>query len=343
MSANALPKSSSLPLPLLALLERHAPGHAASALPPELWRKVLFAPVEEILSRPGKAFRAHLVEASWRLLGRDDDAPKDLSAIVEILHAGSMVVDDIEDGSDTRRGGPAIHKMFGTPVALNAGNWMYFLPFEILGRMELAPEVQALLTNKMLATLNACHRGQALDLALCVSDVEQELVADVVAETTTLKTGALMGLAAVLGGGAAGARGKTLEALERFGTRLGVALQKLDDLGNLCGGKDPEKRHEDLRNGRLGWPWAWAAQSLEAEAYEKLVAAARDVQTSAKSQTEGVDWLSARLKAVAGVERRTAIAAEVMSSLRDLECVFGRSPTTAFLRNEVSRLEASYG
>jgi len=343
MSAQPLPQSSFAESPLLALLERQWPSSVASTLPVELWRKVLLGPVQEILSRPGKSFRAHLVQAAWKLAERDDEAPFELVAIVEVLHAGSMIVDDIEDGSRTRRGAPAIHEMYGIPVALNAGNWMYFWPFEVLQGLQLSPEIELLLTTRMLATLSACHRGQALDLAVHVGEVAQAQVANVVAETTALKTGALVGLAAALGGGAAGARGKKLEALERFACKLGVALQKLDDLGNLSGGKDPDKRYEDLKNGRLGWPWAWAAETLEPEAFAKLVAAAKDVQTNHTKGDDGVEWLAARLKAVAGVERRAAISAEVMSSLRELECVFGRNPTTAFLRNEVSRLEASYG
>ena len=339
----ALRKPQSAASPLLALLEGHNPHGVTSSLPAALWHRVLLAPAEEILSRPGKAFRAHVVEAAWRLLDRDDDVPKELVAIVEILHAGSMVVDDIEDGSKTRRGGPAIHTMYGTPMALNAANWMYFWPFDVLKSLELPAETECLLMNRMLTTLGACHRGQALDLAIHVGDVEQKHVPAVVAEATALKTGALVSLAAALGGGAAGARGKTLQALERFGLRLGSALQKLDDLGNLSGGKDPDKRHEDLKNGRLGWPWAWAAETLEPEAFEKLVAAARDVQGRSDQPEDGLEWLAARLKSVAGTERRAEITTEVMASLRDLECVFGRNPTTAFLRNEVSRLEASYG
>lgn len=343
MSAQPSEKASAAISPAMSLLQRQWTGAAASNLPAELWQRVLLSPVQEILSRPGKAFRGHLVQAAWKLMDRDDEAPVELEALIEILHAGSMVVDDIEDGSITRRGGPAIHTLYGVPVALNAGNWMYFWPFEVLRGLKLSPELELLLTNRMLTTLCACHRGQALDVAVHVGDIVQGQVRAVVAETTVLKTGALMGLAAALGGAAAGARGKTLEALERFGTSLGVALQKLDDLGNLNGGKDPDKRYEDLKNGRLGWPWAWAADSLEPDAFDKLVAVAKDVHANAGAHDGGVEWLAARLKAVAGAERRSAIATELTVSLRGVESVFGRNATTAFLRQEVARLEASYG
>lgn len=342
MSAQPMPKTESAPAPLASLLERHW-ASSRSSLPLALWRKVLLGPVEEILSRPGKAFRAHLVEAAWRLVAPDREPPAELGAVIEVLHAGSMVVDDIEDGSSTRRGGPALHTLYGVPLALNAGNWMYFWPFELLRGLALPPHTESLLIGRTLTTLSDCHRGQALDVGVLVGDVEQARVADVVAETTALKTGALMGLAGALGAGAAGASGHLLEAAERFGRRLGFALQQLDDLGNLSGHKDPDKRHEDLRNGRLGWPWAWAAESLDADAFGKLVAAAIDLRNQGGDKTAGCEWLAARLKAVAGAERRRQIGQEVLSASRDLECVFGRTPVTAFLRNEIARLEASYG
>jgi hypothetical protein len=52
--------------------------------------------------------------------------------VVEFIHAGSLVVEDIEDGSRIRRGRVALHVRYGMPVALNAGNWLYFWPFELL-------------------------------------------------------------------------------------------------------------------------------------------------------------------------------------------------------------------
>ncbi len=343
MSAQPLPTTESAVAPLLVLLERQWPKMSPSALPLELWRKVLLGPVEDMLARPGKAFRAHLVEAAWALVASDREVPKELGAVVEVLHAGSMVVDDIEDNSSTRRGAPALHAAYGLPVALNAGNWMYFWPFEILRSLQLAPAIEGLLMGRMVTTLCDCHRGQALDVAVFIGEIAQTHVPAVVAETTALKTGALMSLAASMGAAAAGAEPYQLVALETFGRRLGIALQKLDDLGNLSGHKDPAKRHEDLKNGRLSWPWAWAAESLDVEAFAKLTNEAMQVRGASSEQASGLEWLAARLKATAGPDRRQKVGAEVMGALRDLECVFGRNPTTAFLRNEITRLEASYG
>ena len=51
---------------------------------------------------------------------------------MELTHAGSLIIDDIEDGARTRRGGPAAHLEFGVDLAVNAGNLVYFLPTRLL-------------------------------------------------------------------------------------------------------------------------------------------------------------------------------------------------------------------
>ncbi|MFO0131652.1 MAG: polyprenyl synthetase family protein [bacterium] len=51
-----------------------------------------------------------------------------MAALGEIIHNGSLIIDDIEDGSDLRREKPCVHKIYGTDVAVNAGNALYFIP-----------------------------------------------------------------------------------------------------------------------------------------------------------------------------------------------------------------------
>jgi hypothetical protein len=60
--------------------------------------------------------------------------------VVESLHAGSLIVDDIEDDSDLRRDAATLHRIYGVPVALNAGNWLYFWPQVLLSRIPLTDE-----------------------------------------------------------------------------------------------------------------------------------------------------------------------------------------------------------
>src|SRR5688572_28382102 len=95
-------------------------GPSSAALSQELWNRALRGPVLDVVERPGKALRAGLVSRCYELAGGSGACPDELSAIVEILHAGSLVIDDIEDASTLRRGRPALHALYGVPVALNA-------------------------------------------------------------------------------------------------------------------------------------------------------------------------------------------------------------------------------
>src|SRR5918999_2317484 len=109
-------------------------------------RSALLDVLAELAFTPGKRVRGQLVTLSYRLVS---DTPPSVLAmkqcrrcaeVVELLHAGSLIIDDIEDGSPVRRGRPALHIQFGIPLALNAGNWLYFWPFELLRETELPHE-----------------------------------------------------------------------------------------------------------------------------------------------------------------------------------------------------------
>lgn len=241
-------------------------GASAAAVSPRIWRAVLEGPLAEVLARPGKAFRYNLVRAGYQLAGGRGAPPIELGMIVEILHAGSLIIDDIQDGSTQRRGLPALHTSVGVPLALNAGNWAYFWPFEILRQAPLAPSRTALALAHLENTLLRCHHGQALDLGCDVTTLASEELPQVVTAIAELKSGALMRLAATLGALAApDAPHQSIDAAGALGEALGVGLQRLDDLGNLLGRKDPAKQYEDLRLRRATWPWAYLARTAPAE------------------------------------------------------------------------------
>jgi geranylgeranyl pyrophosphate synthase len=103
-----------------------------------------------------------------------------------------------------------------------------------------------------------------------VTELRQRDVANVVASTTRLKTGALTELAAKLGALAAGAAPHVIEALGAMGRDFGVALQMLDDLTGLTSTDRCHKGHEDLLAARPTWPWAWLAQHVDEVAYQRF-------------------------------------------------------------------------
>jgi len=336
----------------------------ASRLPREVWDRVLLAPMRDILSRPGKSFRANLVSASWALVDERRKPPPALAEALEILHAGSLIVDDIEDDSDERRGAPCIHQIHGVPRALNAGNHMYFWALELLSTLDVPAAVTTGLARQANRTMLDCHRGQALDLGLVVGEVAQEHLPFAAAEISALKTGALMSLASYAGVLAAGGTREHVAAAESFGMRLGVVLQKLDDLGNLTSRNAPGKRFEDLRAGKVTWPWAWASESLSGSSFSELVERStrirnrhREIRGRADGATahRGLDKndrldnneaevasLADDLLMVSGLRRRAEIQSELDATLADLRATFGDCAAVKVIGDEMNRLKASY-
>jgi geranylgeranyl pyrophosphate synthase len=263
--------------PLLALLERSfaassgAGAGGAHGLPAALWERALLGPLRDFLSRPGKELRARLCELGFTLGGGAAHAlPVELPLLIEILHAGSLIVDDIEDGSEQRRGRPALHRLHGVPVALNAGNWLYFWPQALLASLPLSASARLQAHERIAECLLRCHEGQALDLTVRVFELAPADVPALARTLTALKTGQLVGLATALGAVAARAPRRRVEALARFGCEVGVGLQMLDDLSGVLNAARRDKAREDLQLGRVTWVWAWLAEQLDADGYARL-------------------------------------------------------------------------
>jgi geranylgeranyl pyrophosphate synthase len=232
--------------------------------------KTLLMPVSDILGRPSKRFRARLVQLGCLLTSQHSnlsDTERELCLrvgdLIELLHAGSLVVDDIEDQSRVRRGQPTLHLKYGMSVALNAGNWLYFWPLMLVAAMRLPPEKELWahrLCHRMMMKL---HCGQALDSGIRVDTLPQAKVAGVCLASMELKTGVMTALALSLGSAMAESPAQDLSALDEFGHGFGIALQMFDDIGNLQGRKELEKRYEDLIARRPCWVFAFAAQNPE--------------------------------------------------------------------------------
>lgn len=338
--------ADSAPNPLERLLDEHFAGGSlarllgpeAAALREQLWERALRGPVRDFVARPSKALRAGLLSCCYRVAGGREPCPEQLSAVIEILHAGSLIVDDIEDESTSRRGGPALHLIHGVPSALNAANWMYFWALSLLQQLPVDEATQASLQRWALRTLLRCHHGQALDLSANVYELRQDELSGVVRTTAELKTGALLEFAAVLGAVAAGAAPARVEELARFGREMGVALQMLDDLSGLLSERRCHKGHEDLLLGRPTWPWAWLGSELKAEPYERLRAMGEQVA----GRRLHPELLARALRAELRGSGRVRVRRHLHAAFARLEEAAGSADALKELRAELQRLEKSY-
>jgi len=319
---------------------------SAPELPRAVWDHALGDVARDILGRPSRQFRARMCELGWRLAGGPGEAPEPLPALVEIVHAGSLMVDDIEDGSTLRRGGPAVHLVHGVPGTLNTGTWMYFWALDLVDRLPLEPATRERIRVAVAGALHRGHLGQALDLSVSIARMPRALIYRTVATSTMLKTGALMELAAVAGALAAGAPEQRIEALAQFGRRMGLGLQMLDDFGNLTApatDASDTKALEDLRNDRPTWPWARAAVDLDAAAFSQLQASARALAECGDPDGTRARALAAELRMAVGLKGRRQAALYLDSALVDLRKRIGDRDELGLLASEIERLEVSYG
>lgn len=332
--------------PLVDLLERRfAPGALDAALdlqgadvPWKLWASSLYEPLRDLLARPGKELRARLVGAGWELGGGRGPAPAELSWLVELLHVGSLVIDDIEDGAAYRRGQPALHVAYGVPIALNAGNLLYFLPLQLIEQLSLAPERALAVHQRYTTAVVRCHHGQALDLCGRLGDLQQNEVHDSVLAATTLKTGSLTALAMSVGAVAAGADATRERQLADYGRQIGIGLQMLDDLGGITSQRRRAKGHEDLVGGRLTWPWAWLADSLDAARWAEL----RELGHAVEKNGMHPETLAEAMRPLLGKLPRTSIHARLRDAHARLQAEVGPGRTMGLLASELEILEASY-
>jgi geranylgeranyl diphosphate synthase type II len=185
------------------------------------------------LAGEGKRLRAILFLAAYRAAGGKQDAT-DLAAVVEVVHAYSLVHDDLPcmDNDDMRRGRPTVHRVFGVPAAAAAGLAMVPLAAQcaVVAARELglprAASASILRELMRAAGAGGMIGGQLLD----IDGEGQSLSLDELERVHRLKTGALVAASVRLGGIAAGAGPKTLDALQRYGAAIGLAFQIADDI-----------------------------------------------------------------------------------------------------------------
>jgi geranylgeranyl pyrophosphate synthase len=264
----------------------------AGALPPasayaaRAVRRFMIDPVRTIADRGGKGWRSYAMLVACEAVGGDSSPLRPFVGVIELLHVGSLIVDDVQDGSTLRRGGPCCHEEVGVPLAINAGNSAYFLWDRLVGCMPVPAEERVELYRLYFECMRAAHAGQALDIA-GLSDLMTEAVRsgdaaallDAVTTIHTYKTGAPVSLCLSTGAIVGLASKAQRAALAGHAVSMGIAFQIGDDVLNLRGfAQHLKEPGEDIAGGKVTYPVAWAFCRLPRSKREDLWArlAARD-------------------------------------------------------------------
>jgi geranylgeranyl pyrophosphate synthase len=242
--------------------------------------RALIKPIREITDRGGKSWRSYAALACCDVVEGDSRKFVQWLAMPELLHVGSLIVDDVQDRSVVRRGGPAAHITYGEPLAINSGTAAYFLTQQLLVTDEVSPRQKLKLYDLYFEAMRAGHAGQAIDLDGLHAALEQAaetgdavMLEKRVLNVHRLKAGVPAGCLARMGAVAGGGSDAQIEAVGNFFEQLGLAFQIVDDVLNLRGFKnDLKSRGEDVTNGTVTLPVAKAMSRLDKAERLKLAA-----------------------------------------------------------------------
>lgn len=261
-------------------------------------RRHLYDLVADYPLRGGKMMRPSLCIATARAFGAQLEEALLTAVSIELLHNGLLIHDDIEDGSEERRGQPTLHTQYGIPLALNVGDALTLLSLRPL--IDNMGRIGSRLTLRILEEAERMAResaeGQALELGWRHDNTtaldERDYLEMVLKKTCWLATiypsrvGALIGTR----------DGVDLDAFLRFGFFLGAAFQIQDDLLNLAADERYGKEaNGDIREGKRTLMLIRLFRQATPDEYRRLV---QLLQLSREQRTlTEVSWIRSLMDA----------------------------------------------
>ncbi len=217
--------------------------------------KALNEPIWDFLGRGGKRWRPALFMLITEALGGDTKKLQEFAIVSELCHEGSIITDDIEDGGEMRRGKPCTHKIFGIDIAINAGNFLYFLPLAVLlkNRSKFDDKTIIRAYEIYAQEMTNIHAGQAMDIWWHRGNsnpTETQYM-----QMCAYKTGTLARMSARLAVTLSNGSEKQEETMGRFAESIGVAFQIQDDILDIVSSGKDRKRFgkafgNDIKEGK---------------------------------------------------------------------------------------------
>ena len=257
----------------------------------------LYSASAHYISSGGKRLRPFMVVKACEMFGGSKMMALPAAASVEMIHNFSLVHDDIMDNDDVRHSVPTVHKSYGLPLAILAGDVLFSKAYQMIvencGKLGISNsricEMVSMLSN---ACVYVCE-GQALDLGMAFEDKlvnEQEYILMI-----TKKTAALFGLSCALGVlSAPTSTEKDTFALAQFGENVGIAFQLIDDLIGVIGDAKLTGKSvgNDLREGKKTLPILLALKISNNHNRDKILRAFASRNASSTEIREAVKAIS---------------------------------------------------
>ena len=251
--------------------------------------KKLYDAAGHLIVNGGKRLRPYMVIRSCQILGGKSSTAMIAASAVEMVHNFTLVHDDIMDNDEMRHGVPTVHKKFGMPIAILAGDVLFSKAFQIISESKLSPNANAHLVSRLAkACVDVCE-GQLLDIKMAD---EKRIPTE--AEYITMigkKTAALFDVSCAMGAICATNRPKDISNLSDFGRNLGIAFQITDDLIGVMGDPKVTKKPvgNDLREGKKSLPILMAIKLAKGNEKKTILKAFGNSKISKKDLNKAVE------------------------------------------------------
>jgi octaprenyl-diphosphate synthase len=241
----------------------------------------------------GKRLRPALLLLCARLAGSPGKSAVQLGAVVEMIHAATLVHDDVIDNSETRRGRPSANVQWGNHTCVLAGDWLYMQAFQVALRernfhiLDLLIGLTQMMVEGELIQLDRIGRINITE-ADCMELVDR-------------KTACLFSACAKLGAVSGGADTATEEKLGEFAWNLGMAFQLIDDLLDFTSQEEKLGKPVggDLKEGKVTLPLVYALQNATTEEQAMVAAILKDRNYDSVPFAKILDFVERR----GGIER----------------------------------------
>jgi geranylgeranyl pyrophosphate synthase len=219
---------------------------------------------QHIIASGGKRIRPRLTMLAYLAAGgKDLSAVLPLAAAVELVHTATLVHDDINDHSQTRRGKITVHARWGRTFALLTGDYLFSKVYELMA--PYGTKYNVLMANACVELVE----GETLQAAAAkAGTIDQETYKRII----SLKTASLFEASARMGALLAGANEQTVDALGKYANNLGLTFQIVDDVLDIMG--DPETMGKPAGNDLIQGAGAIIAQNGKKMAHQMGVAEA---------------------------------------------------------------------
>ncbi len=251
--------------------------------------KKLYDAAGHLIIHGGKRLRPYMVIKSCQILGGKSSNAMSAASAVEMIHNFSLVHDDIMDNDEMRHGVPTVHKKFGMPIAILAGDVLFSKAFQIISDSKLSPNATIQLVSRLAkACVDICE-GQLLDVKMA----EEKKIPTQSDYITMIgkKTAALFDVSCAIGAICASDKDKDVLNLSTFGRNLGIAFQITDDLIGVMGDPKITKKPvgNDLREGKKSLPILMAIKLAKDNDKKIILKAFGNSKISRKDLNKAID------------------------------------------------------